>query len=72
MLPFLIFDKFLNFCYNIYVLKKRWRVGRVWLNASVLKTEEGVNLPRVRISHSPPGKCQRDGKAYVAGLEPVC
>lgn len=69
---FLRFDKFLKFCYNIYVPKRKWRVGRAWLNASALKVVKGVSPSRVRIPHSPPGKCQRDGKAYVTGLEPVC
>ena len=31
-----------------------WRAGRVWLNASVLKTDEGLNPPGVRIPRSPP------------------
>jgi hypothetical protein len=33
---------------------KLWRAGRVWLNASVLKTDEGLNPPGVRIPRSPP------------------
>ena len=31
-----------------------WRGGRVWLNAPVLKTDEGESPPWVRIPPSPP------------------
>ena len=36
------------------------RVGRVWLNATVLKTVEHESVPWVRIPHSPP-LCERGG-----------
>lgn len=45
-------DKIIGFNYNTNI--KYWRVGRVWLNATVLKTVLGGNPAKVRILHAPP------------------